>query len=170
MASRARADDPLTQERLRELFHYSPDTGLFTRRMRTGRSTHVGDVLSPGDKGYVRVQIGQRNYFGHRLAWLYMTGEWPEDEVDHRDRDRGNNRWGNLRAATFKQNHENSTEQRNNTSGHRGICWHEQSRKWRARISHNGRRIQLGDFKMKAEAVEIRQLAESMLFTHSPGV
>lgn len=168
MASPYRTDVTLTADRLKELFSYSPETGLFTRRVRVGQTGYAGVVMPPSDKGYVRFPVDGCHYFAHRLAWLYMTEEWPAHEVDHEDRDRSNNRWKNLRAATPKQNRENIGEQRNNTSGHRGIHWLKATSKWCARISHHGRRIALGCYLDKAEAIEVRDLAETMLFTHSP--
>lgn len=158
----------LTADRLRKLFHYDPETGVFTRLVSTSNSTKIGEVMQPDRSGYVRFSIDWRKHFAHRLAWLYMTGEWPAEEIDHKDRNPSNNRWSNLRPATFKENHENSIEQRNNTSGRRGVQWFKNTGKWWARISHHGRRISLGYYASKAEAIEVRELAEAMLYTHTP--
>ena len=123
--------------------------------------------------GHLRICVFGRRYQANRLAWLYMTGELPQGEVDHKDLDPTNDRWINLRDVTRKQNHENSVEQVNNTSGHRGVHLHQGLRQrpmWVSRIGHNGRRIHLGSFQSKGDAVEFRDLAESMLFTCSPRV
>ncbi|MCK9994454.1 MAG: hypothetical protein Dbin4_02974, partial [Alphaproteobacteria bacterium] len=98
----------LTQSRLKELLHYDPDTGVFTRRVQTSSNARVGDVagcLHP--EGYRHIQIDGKRYAAHRLAWLYMTGEWPTNQLDHLNGVRDDNRWGNLREATHGQNQQN---------------------------------------------------------------
>jgi hypothetical protein len=94
----------LTAERLRELLDYDPETGVFTRRITTGRNRRwkAGDKVSgrpSATTGYLGIGIGKRRYAAHRLAWLWMTGEWPKNLMDHRDCDRTNNRWVNLREV-----------------------------------------------------------------------
>jgi hypothetical protein len=82
----------------------------------------------------------------HRLAYLYMTGEWPPAGIDHRDTNRSNNRWNNLRAATQLQNSTNSSIRIDNTSGYKGVYWHIGARKWRAQIVSKGKIHLLGYF------------------------
>ena len=78
------SEKSLTAERLREVLDYDPDTGVFTRKVRTASSVKVGDVAgSLNGKGYIRIRVDGRLYFAHRLAWLYVHGEWPVDQVDH---------------------------------------------------------------------------------------
>lgn len=98
----------LTAERLREILHYDPETGVFTWRVKHGRGT---SVRHPGDefgtalcKGYRMGGLLGRQYSVHRLAFLYMTGEWPKADVDHVNRVRSDNRWANMREATRSQN------------------------------------------------------------------
>lgn len=160
----------LTQARLKELFHYDPETGIFTRRVRTSRSTRQGETLqpSPGKRGYVRFSVDYHLHMGHRLAWLYMEGEWPAEDIDHVDRNRANNAWRNLRLSTMKQNRENTGTQANNTSGFRGVSWFRPSGKWWARIGHNGRRVSLGHYSDLISAVAARMAAERAMYTHSP--
>lgn len=165
---RYRNKDPLTQARLKTIFHYSPETGLFTRAVKTGPNGAIGDVAKSNRRGRVVIRIDGLNYFGHRLAWLYMTGDWPAIDVDHRDRDPANNVWSNLRDVSGKQNAENSVEQRNNTSGHRGVSWHLPTKKWQAFIKHHQRQVHLGLFATREDAVEFRRLAEDLVFTHPP--
>lgn len=131
----------LTAERLRELLHYDPLTGVFSRNGKR--------VGSNRGHRYVRVYVDGRMYFAHRLAWLYMNGFWPSHGVDHEDGDGFNNRWKNLRPATQAQNLQNLHGPRGTvgrTSRHLGVCWHAQARKWRATIKVGDRARHLGLF------------------------
>lgn len=147
----------LTQQRLKELLHYDPETGLFSWRdtPRTpGRRHSPGDIAGTVHRktGYVRIGIDGTKYYAHRLAWLYMTGEWPDEQIDHRDTNRANNRWGNLRLATNQQNAINMKRPKDNTSGAKGVLWSKQSGKWVARLVVNGRQLHGGFFDTVEEA------------------
>lgn len=137
----------LTLQALRDLLHYDPETGAFTWLVRVNSRVPAGARAGKIDPhGYVRIGIGGRHYLAHRLAWLYVTGEWPPAEIDHRDRDPGNNRWANLRDATHAQNQRNTAAQCNNTSGFKGVTWHKGRRKWMAFITVDGKHRNLGRF------------------------
>ncbi len=115
---------PLDQKRLKELLHYDPETGVFRWLVskRGNRGVIAGDIAGcVGGNGYWVISVERHRDTGHRFAWLYMTGEWPENEVDHVDRDRANNRWENLRAATRQQNTWNVPGKKNRTNGFRGV-------------------------------------------------
>jgi|ERR1700720_213694 len=116
----------LTVERLRERLSYDPESGIFTWRVAVGCARcrrKPGDLAGRLlDRGYRQIKIEGRQYLAHRLAVHYMTGAWPEHEVDHRDLDKSNNRWDNLRAATSSQNKSNTRRQRNNTSGFKALA------------------------------------------------
>ncbi len=125
---------------------YNPETGLFTRLKKAGRS-HAGTIVStPHSEGYVRVKIERRHYFAHRLAWKIMTGQWPTYHIDHVNGDRADNRWCNLREATPSQNQQNKKRQSNNSSGMTGVYWDASASRWRAQISINKTRKKLGSF------------------------
>lgn len=142
----------VTGERLRELLHYDPETGVFTWRVG-GRRARLGEAAGCVETcGYLRITIDGRQYYAHRLAWLYVTGAWPADQLDHRDGDRTNNRFDNLREATHAENGQNRTTQKNNTSGFAGVHWHLGDRRWHARIRVGGRRVHLGSFDTPEEA------------------
>jgi hypothetical protein len=115
----------LTQARLKELLHYDPETGVFTRKFRWGESRDIGSVIGyKTDRGYVEIVLDSTKYRAHRLAWFYVHGVWPSAEIDHRDTDRANNRLTNLREATGFENHQNERRARkNNKSGYLGVCW-----------------------------------------------
>lgn len=158
----------LTAERLRELLSYDPQTGVFTwATVRVGCGFNkVAGCFDKG-KAYIVIKIDRRIYRAHRLAFLWMTGEWPEFTIDHKDRNRSNNRWSNLRIATRKQNQENLPLDPRNKSGHRGIHWVKEDKVWAASIGHNGKKYALGRSRDINAAIELRKAAERKLFTHS---
>ena len=104
-----------------------------------------------------------RDYYAHRVAWLIMTGEWPELEVDHINGVESDNRWANLRLVTSAENKKNRSLQANNTSGVNGVYWDKTNQRWHARIMVSKRYVSLGHFKSLEEAKEARRLAETRL-------
>ncbi len=104
----------------------------------------------------------------HRIAWLYVKGEWPVDEIDHKDRDKQNNKWLNLRPATRKQNLENVGVRAHSKSQIKGVYFDPKRKKWCAYIDHEKRRRHLGRFVEAADAQAARVAAEKIFFTHAP--
>ena len=151
----------ITQEFLRKGFLYEPETGDFYRKLKYGGWKIVG--VTPNSDGYRRVGIFGTSYYIHRLIWLYMTGNWPPIDIDHVDRNPGNNRWNNLRLASRSQNTINSRLLDRNTSGVRGVCWNPIKSRWMARISLNGVRRHLGYFDSIEEAEQVYLLAAAEL-------
>jgi hypothetical protein len=144
----------LTAERLRELLDYDPETGIFTWRANRGRA-RAGMVAGYlARDGYRLIEIDGHPYQAHRLAWLYVFGEWPEGYLDHRDCDRDNNAIDNLRTANRHQNAGNSRISKRNTSGYKGVSWHKRDRKWQAQIYRDGKACSLGYFDDPEEAHE----------------
>jgi hypothetical protein len=112
----------LTVERLKELLHYEPETGVFTWLVNKGPFL-AGDIAgrSVGCKKYPRVGIDGDRYIAARLAWLYMTGEWPKHVIDHIDRNPLNTRFCNLRDVTQSKNCFNAGKRSHNTTGYQGV-------------------------------------------------
>lgn len=140
----------ITHARLLELYHYDPESGVFTSR-KLGRA--VGFINLP--QGYIKICIidpGKKHYLAHRLAWLYMTGEWPKADIDHRNLDKTDNRWANLRCATRTENFGNRAVRSDSMSGIKGIT--RSGNKWTARVACRGERTYLGTFETKDEAHE----------------
>ncbi len=140
----------LTQERLKQLLDYSPETGLFYWRVNRGPA-RIGAQAGSISKhlGYVEIRVDLKPYYGHRLAWFWMTGAWPENEIDHRDLNKANNSWINLRAASSSQNKANRSSQGKFL---KGVSLHRESGLFRATAGKNGHRIHIGYFKTPAEA------------------
>jgi hypothetical protein len=140
-----------TYEEVRDILHYDPNTGVFTWR-NSPRPGWNGKVAGHTDAhtGYRRIHIMGKLHRAHRLAFLYMTGEWPVYQVDHVDLVRTNNAWSNLREATAKQNKHNSGAKPNKVLNLRGITKHR--RRFGARICNGGERIYLGSFATAEEA------------------
>ena len=157
------ATNILTQERVHELLTYDPNTGLFRWR-KTRRNAKINVVAGTIDpRGYVRISIDCKIYAAHRLAWLYMYGSWPTNEIDHINRIRGDNRIANLRDAPRVVNTQNVGFRKDNKSGVKGVVWHKAQRKWRARIQANGVMHELGYFLTIAEAKAAYDSAEAVL-------
>ena len=153
----------LTAEYLRSVLHYDPETGIFTWRVSTSNRVKVGGITGcQNGLGYLHIQLQSRLYQAHRLAWLYMYGEWPEDQIDHINRIRTDNRIANLREVSHKQNGQNRSKRSDNKSGHPGVCWHKRDSKWVARIRHNYKHIHLGYFATLEEALSARKAAEKL--------
>lgn len=143
----------LTQARLRELLHYDPLTGVFTRVVDVGprKDQKAGSVAGgENQEGYVQIQVDGKHYLAHRLAWFYVHGEWPEPECDHKDTIRNHNWLDNLRPATRSENEQNQRKAR-------GVYWNKPNSKWHAQIKLNGRSKHLGYFST-AEAAHAAYL------------
>jgi hypothetical protein len=151
-----------TADRLRDILSYCPETGIFRWLVdaNSNASVMAGDIAGGVNNcGYRRIGVDGLRYAAADLAWLYMTGEWPQCTVDHRNRIRGDNRWDNLRAATRSQNLWNMTIRGNNTSGHKGVSWVPSRNKWIATICVYGKLKNLGRFEKIEDAIEARRRA-----------
>lgn len=143
----------LTPQRLHELLHYSPDTGVFTWRVRRSGTAGVGSTAGTLDRGYIYIGIDRRIYPAHRLAWLYMTGSWPTNEIDHMDGEKTNNRISNLRDVCREINQQNLRKAHSrNSCGLLGVSLHRSTGKWRARLWTGGKNKSLGLFDSPEEA------------------
>lgn len=144
---------PLSADRLRELVDYDPATGIFRRRVSTSPRALAGQVCGDLDsKGYVRLRVDKKRYLAHRLAWLYTHGAWPEDQIDHINGERTDNRISNLRPATNTENLRNSSGRARSASGLKGVSVACGNGRWRARIRAEGREKQIGVFSSEQEA------------------
>lgn len=135
---------PLTATEVRAALIYDCDTGKFARR---GSGRVVGSRHS---KGYVVISVFNLRIYAHRLAWLYVTGEWPAEQIDHINGDRSDNRFANIRLATQSENQSNMGAKKHNQIGLKGVT--KVNRRYRAEIRKDKRRYHLGYFNTAEEA------------------
>jgi hypothetical protein len=160
----------LTVDFVRSILDYDPESGILTWKYRKDLTpgwntrfvgTEAGNI---NNLGYRQIAINRSRYQAHRLAWLIVTGEWPQHQIDHEDGNPSNNRFSNLREATDQENNQNRKTPSNNTSGVKGVYWDKHAQKWRAWIVVDRKRIHLGLFDSFDEAVAVRQAAEIRYF------
>lgn len=143
----------ITQEYLKSILHYEPNSGVFTWLIRRDMDNRwnsrwagktAGWLKMP--QGYLQIGINNKKYYSHRLAWLYMTGQFPS-EIDHIDGNKSNNVYSNIREASFVQNQRNKGIMKNNVSGYKGVFFCNQKKKWVAKIRIDIKKdIHLGSF------------------------
>jgi hypothetical protein len=144
----------LTQEELKEYLSYNPMDGVFTWLKHNNRKDLIGKKAGTYKVSYIHIWVNSKSYMAHRLAWLYMTGEFPDSNLDHKDCNGHNNKWENIRKATDTQNCYNRTKMKSNTSGYKGVYFVREN-KYRALSSINSVRHHLGYFKTAQEAAEV---------------
>ena len=152
----------ITQDRLKDLMTYDPDTGEF--RWRRGRfGAKAGKRAGHTDvRGYVTLRLDYKKYYAHRMAWLYMTGEHPID-IDHANMDKSDNRFVNLRTATRSQNMVNTRRRSDSKTGFKGVSQLPGGR-FRAVLSIDGRPCHLGTFATAEEASAFRTKEAERLY------
>lgn len=154
----------LSAEYIRSILDYDPLTGILRWKPRTpdmfretrGRSRekkcaqwngrNAGKAAGTPANGYLSVSIFKDRYRAHRLGYLIVTGVWPTDQLDHRNLDRSDNRFENLREANNSQNNANRPIRRDNTSGRKGVYWSKDKGRWATEIRVMGRKRHLGYF------------------------
>lgn len=133
-----------TADYLRSIMDYDQETGGFVRKVDVAPNARAGSKL--GNKtsaGYIQICVKSKLYVAHRLAWYWVTGEWPEAEIDHINRCRSDNRWSNLRAATRSQNMMNKGHARKYDLP-RGVS--QAGRRFQAQIKVGGKFKHIGMF------------------------
>jgi hypothetical protein len=136
-----------TQEKLKSVLNYDADTGVFHWIVSRSNGSKAGDIAGSIDScGYVVIGVFGKVYLAHRLAWLYMIGVWPEDQIDHKNMNRSDNRWENIRIADKTVNGQNIKKARkHNKTGYLGV--HVQKGKFKAQIKVDKKPMHLGYFE-----------------------
>ena len=156
----------ITQNELKKNLSYDPLTGLFTWIKRRPK-IKVGDIAGNVNKDdYVIICVNLKKYSAHRLAFLYMTGSIPKEQIDHINHNRSDNRWDNLRAVTHLENGKNRSKSERNTSGVTGVSWNKSRCRWVGQICVDGQRIGLGYHVKFSDAVDARKNAEVLYGFH----
>lgn len=165
----------LTQDYLKECLNFDPSTGIFVWRHRPREhfttniafkavnSRFAGKIAASasgqGKTTYTTIGVNGKAYYAHRLAWLYMFGKFPVDQIDHINGDGTCNKIINLREASHSENARNCSLFKTNTSLYNGVYFDSWGNRWRARIGARGREENLGSFKTKFAAVYARHAA-----------
>lgn len=156
-------------DQAKSLLDYYPEEGVFRRRVTRGnskRGTIAGYRLDKGhSKLYWAIEIAGNKIYAHRLAFAFMTGEWP-DEVDHIDGNGMNNKWSNLRGCSRSSNCKNRRLQSNNKSGILGVSWRGDCNRWVAKINSDNKQFSLYSGKDFLEACCARKRAENRFQFH----
>jgi len=163
----------ITSTYLKECLKYNSETGIFIWKTRPEYhfktigahntwNTRFSSTIAGTDDGigYVRIILRGNRYRAHRLAWLYMTGEFPLDQIDHINGKRSDNSIKNLRQSDDSDNRKNMKRRDDNSSGATGVSWHKRAKKWNPKIQVGKKQIHLGLFDSFDDAVKVRKLAE----------
>lgn len=149
----------LTQQYLQSILNYDPKTGIFVWKKRSDVSEAWNTKYAGKEagrvarNGYREIIIWKKHYQASRIAWLYVTGEWPSLDIDHKDNIRINNVFSNLRQATNTENLRNRKKQKNNKSGYKGVFYNKYNKNWTASINVSRKKSKfLGAFKTAEEA------------------
>lgn len=135
----------ITYAEVRTLFNYDPETGKLTRRLTTSSRARAGAIVGcKNTAGYLVVRVGPTLHYVHRIIWLWMTGEWPVNVIDHIDRAPDNNKWDNLRDVSHSDNVMNKPAS--------GVWWAARDKCWVASITYNGVKTYIGEHKDRAVA------------------
>lgn len=154
----------LTVEKLKELLHYDPLTGIFTNRVTRGRRIAGAQAGMVDQDGHIEIVIEGAGYRAHRLAWLYMTGEWPVHQIDHKDKNGANNAFLNLRDVPWLINAQNRNKPPANKKykAPLGAQWVAKQKRWRSKIFYNGKTRSLGFYASAEDAHEAYILVKQM--------
>jgi len=160
----------ITRAKLKKILDYDRETGVFKWLVSPTSTVRAGDVAGKNRHGYILIGFQGKKYFAHRLAWLYIYGEWPKLDIDHINHITDDNRIINLREVTKQENQRNRSIGKNNNSGLIGVGWASRENKWRSRITIDYKDVHLGYFDDWFEAACSRKSADNKFgFHHNHG-
>ena len=167
-----------TPDMLRQLIDYDPETGLLTWKTRTAdvmKPSYVGRwndrwagkrIATKDRHGYIFFRLDGFRISAHRAAWAISFDKWPDQDVDHINGVRDDNRLSNLRAVSRHENTKNSSIRSDNKSGVTGVSWCRARSMWTVRIKADGKYKFLGYFDSKEDAIAIRLIAQQKYGFH----
>lgn len=161
---------------LHQCFTYNPESGVLTWKVRPRdhfasewswtvfNKTWAGNETgTPSKHGYLKVCLNGKTLLAHHIVWCLCTGDWSTTELDHIDGVPQNNRIENLRQATDSQQAINRGKPKNNTSGFKGVYWHQPANRWYAQITKEGKTKHLGFFDNPEQAHLVRLVAAEQI-------
>lgn len=152
----------LSQELLKEFLFYEPETGVFTWRSKSAACVVIGSVAGYFNGRYWRIAVRGKHYSAHRLAWLYVFGEWPKQVIDHINGDKTDNRIANLRDVSVEHNNQNTVLICRSKTGVLGVSKTTNGR-YKSIISSKGQCMYLGTFDTAEKAGEAYRQAKQEL-------
>ena len=155
----------IDQELVKKLFYYDAASGMLIWRNGNGRNVKPWQQAKAlNGNGYFTVKIQNKNYPVHRIIWLYVNGNFPSQEIDHKNRIRNDNRLCNLRAVSRIDNCQNISLPRHNKSGHIGVSWFKKQKSWTVYVKVNKKNKWLGYYKNLDDAVVARKAGEAQYY------
>lgn len=151
-------------ERLREVLDYDPVSGQFRWKVQLSPRGSSGSLAgSQRPSGYIQISVDGEQHYAHRLAWMYVTGSFPKEHVDHVDGKRSNNAFKNLRECNRRENGQNRS-----SASVKGCTWDKQKGKFRAQIGVDGKIVNLGLHSTMEDAQSAYASAKRELHTFNP--
>lgn len=151
----------ITQGYLKTIVSYNKDTGVFTWIISKSGVCGLNSIAGGYCHNYIRIRINGRKYFAHRLAWLYVYGVWPKNQIDHINGIKDDNRIENLRDVTNKENQQNQKIHRGGKIPN--IQYIKRLNKWAAYIQISRKKYYLGLYLSSLEAQESTLCAEWLM-------
>jgi hypothetical protein len=150
-----------SQPDLWEMFSYDPLNGhLYWRQRDSIRKSTRLPAGGIRQTGYRAISIRYKRYLHHRLVWSWFYGDIPAGyQIDHKDRNKANDRIDNLRLATPAQNNINQGVRADSKSKYTGIHWYKTKQKWQVYTTIKGVRKHLGYYQDLDSAVKARNKA-----------
>jgi hypothetical protein len=147
------------REVLGSLLRYDSETGQVWRFPKLGVRQWREAGLSKHKRGYLHIKLAGKPVKVHHVVWFIVYGQWPK-QIDHINHNRADNRLPNLRIVTTIENCRNRAKSKANSSGITGVNWVERDQRWRAQICLNNKRLHLGYYLTRDDAVAARKAAE----------
>jgi hypothetical protein len=159
-------DKLISQEYLKSIFKYEPETGNLVRIKYLSPNAKVGNIAGCLCKktGYIIVSVKDKTYPLHRIVWMYLYGKFPKEQIDHINCNRSDNRLINLREATNQENQRNKKLRSDNKSGYIGVSWFNRDSKWKADIRIDGKTKHLGYYDTPEEASDAYKKVAKICF------
>jgi len=155
----------IDQETIKKLFHYDAESGMLLWRKGNNRNVKPWqEAKSSNGHGYYNVKIDGKSYLVHRLIWLYVYGNFPKEDIDHKNRIKNDNRLCNLRDVSRTDNCQNISLPNHNKSGHIGVSWFKSHNCWTVYVKVDKKNKWLGNYKNLDDAIAARKAGEKQYY------